>query len=195
MLLRVCFIIQNRRNTYSTRYIEKERAPSVTGNWNQIGNQCIPQDYEIPLKDIAGEPVTLLSTVPMQYLEKAADGSLQVRQIPADSPDAPRYQLTFTVGAGGDAAGGLPLTCEIVLAMVKGREPVPGVNLKVEKWHTFDLQASFTGIRNLRLTGGVRNLTNEEPPFYNSESSGGYDTFTHSIIGRFYYARATFTFR
>ena len=74
-------------------------------------------------------------------------------------------------------------------------QPIPGVTLKVDKWHTFDLQGSFTGIRNLRLTAGVRNLLDEEPPFYNGESSGGYDTFTHSLVGRFYYARATFTFR
>ena len=73
---------------------------------------------------------------------------------------------------------------------------IPGVAVhKVDAWQTFDLQASFTGIRNLRLTAGVRNLTDKEPPFYNNESSGGYDTFVHSIIGRFYYARATFTFK
>ncbi len=80
-----------------------------------------------------GTPVTILSTVPTQYLEKLADGTLQVRDIPADSPDAPHCRLTFTLGPASDAAEELPLACDLDIATVGARENVAGVTLEVGK--------------------------------------------------------------
>jgi hypothetical protein len=117
-----------------------------------------------------GEPVTLLSTVATQYLEKAPDGSLQVRDIPAKSPDAPRYELTFTIAAVSGAARGLPLKCEVNLVTVVAREPVPGLTLSVgkpvlarynEKIETFVTPGEWSGflIRNANGSGyGVLGL-------------------------------------
>jgi Outer membrane receptor for ferrienterochelin and colicins len=70
-----------------------------------------------------------------------------------------------------------------------------GETLNVTSWTTGDIQVSFSGFKHLKLTAGVNNVTDRDPPFYNNESSGGYDTFTHSIIGRFYYGRLTLSFR
>ncbi|MEP7069997.1 MAG: TonB-dependent receptor [Usitatibacter sp.] len=66
--------------------------------------------------------------------------------------------------------------------------------VNVTSFTTGDVQASYSGFRNIKLTAGVRNVTDREPPFYNGESSG-YDTTTHNILGRFYYARLRFSFR
>jgi outer membrane receptor protein involved in Fe transport len=89
-------------------------------------------------------------------------------------------------------------TAATVNVVGRYNQPLSGPNgetLNVTSWTTLDLQASFKGFRNLKLTAGVNNVFDRDPPFYNNESSGGYDTFTHSIIGRFYYGRVTLTFR
>ncbi|HWA86580.1 MAG TPA: hypothetical protein VG710_10185 [Opitutus sp.] len=86
---------------------------------------------ETPVVRIAsGRPVTMFSALPVQYLEKAADGSLLVRNIPKDSPDAPHWRLTFTLetAAAGDS---LPLVCDVDIASVGARENLPGVTLPV----------------------------------------------------------------
>jgi len=79
------------------------------------------------------KPATILSTAPTQYLEKQADGSLKVREIPADSPDAPHCRLTFQIGAAGAAGDELPLVCDLDVATVASREHVAGVALPVGK--------------------------------------------------------------
>jgi iron complex outermembrane recepter protein len=60
---------------------------------------------------------------------------------------------------------------------------------------TGDLQVAYSGFRNLKLTAGVRNITDRDPPFYNNQSSSGVDTSLHNLIGRFIYGRVTYTFR
>ena len=67
--------------------------------------------------------------------------------------------------------------------------------MNVTSWTTGDVQVNFSGIKHVKLTAGVNNVTDRDPPFYNNKSSGRYDTFTHSIIGRFYYGRVTLSFR
>jgi iron complex outermembrane receptor protein len=64
----------------------------------------------------------------------------------------------------------------------------------VPSWTTLDAQVVWSGIKNLKLTGGVRNIENKEPPFYNNDSNG-YDTTLHNLIGRFYYGRFTYAFK
>jgi len=86
-----------------------------------------------PVALIPGTPAAILSTVPTQYLEKQTDGSLQVRDIPADSPDAPHCRLTFSIGGADPSTGEFPLACDLDLATVASRENVAGVALPVGK--------------------------------------------------------------
>ena len=72
---------------------------------------------------------------------------------------------------------------------------VPNVDENVAAWVTGDLQVAYSGFRNLKLTAGVRNITDRDPPFYNNQSSSGVDTSLHNLIGRFIYGRVTYTFR
>jgi hypothetical protein len=81
----------------------------------------------------AGQPVTLLSTAAVQYLEKLPNGTLEVRQIPGDSPDAPHCRLTFTVNPAGTATKDLLLACDLDIATVQARERLSGVALEVGK--------------------------------------------------------------
>lgn len=104
-------------------------------NWD--GGQNPPKGFALvatPLASLSvGAPVTLLSRVATEYLEKRPNGALVVRQISGDSVDAPHYQLTFTIGASASATDGLPMECEIEVAMIVAREPVEGVTLNVGK--------------------------------------------------------------
>lgn len=80
-----------------------------------------------------GKPLSVMSASPVQYLEPQPDGSLQVRQIPGNSPDAPHCRFGFTIGPA--AAGGreLPLACDLDIATLAARAKVPGVALEVGK--------------------------------------------------------------
>lgn len=78
-----------------------------------------------------GKPVEILSTAPIQYLEKAADGTLQVRTIGKDSSNAPHCRIRFTIGSRDEANGDLRVSCDLDLATVSGRAKVPGVSLDV----------------------------------------------------------------
>jgi hypothetical protein len=77
-----------------------------------------------------GKPATIMIAQPVQYLEKAADGRLQVREIPRDSPDLPHYQMTFDTRRTETAADFI-VSCQLDIAMLQGREKIPGVELEV----------------------------------------------------------------
>mgnify|MGYP001817353637 CR=1 FL=1 len=68
----------------------------------------------------------------------------------------------------------------------------------VEDWTVYNLTLgyNFAGFNNwsngLVLTGGVRNLTNEEPPF--ADESFGYFTRLHNTYGRVYWVRIGYQF-
>lgn len=78
-----------------------------------------------------GQPVTITSSTAIQYLERLADDKLQVREIPAESPDAPHLHLSFTANAGDDSPAGFSLTCDLDIATVRDRKSIPGVALEV----------------------------------------------------------------
>ncbi|HTL67157.1 MAG TPA: hypothetical protein VL200_05810, partial [Lacunisphaera sp.] len=89
---------------------------------------------EIPaLVVAAGQPATLLSVTPLQYMEARPDGALEVKEIPRDSPEAPHARLTFTVKPADAAGPMLDVTCDVEVATVSGRAKLPGVSLAVGK--------------------------------------------------------------
>ncbi len=65
-------------------------------------------------------------------------------------------------------------------------------DLKVDSWLTFDAQYDYSGWRESVLSFGIKNITDEDPPFANEEE--GYDYATHNPLGRFYYARLRYAF-
>ncbi|MCX8097895.1 MAG: TonB-dependent receptor [Casimicrobiaceae bacterium] len=59
---------------------------------------------------------------------------------------------------------------------------------------TFDAQVRYTGIKDLTLALGGRNITNRKPPFSN-ESWYGYAPGMHDARGAFYYVSMRYKFR
>ena len=104
-------------------------------NWS--GGQGAPRQFSqggatvFVLKE--NQPATALTSAPVQYMERQPDGSLKVRELPFDSPEAPHCQLTFTVGPSPDANGDLLIAGHFNIASVRSREAIPGVALEVGK--------------------------------------------------------------
>jgi iron complex outermembrane receptor protein len=76
--------------------------------------------------------------------------------------------------------------------------PVDFGGLKVPSFLTFDLQSAYDIEKNIRLTGGVRNLTDKAPPLSLQTGGGGnqsgYDGRYYDPIGRTFYVRADIRF-
>ena len=68
---------------------------------------------------------------------------------------------------------------------------------KVASYATYDTQVSYTGIKAVKLTLGVKNLANTNPPYtnYGGGFVGGYDLSYTDVRGRFVYLTAGYTFK
>src|SRR2546426_982214 len=62
---------------------------------------------------------------------------------------------------------------------------------------TCDGQISYNGIKSIRLTVGVKNLFDRDPPYtnYGAGFVGGYDLSYTDVRGRFVYLTATYFFK
>lgn len=68
---------------------------------------------------------------------------------------------------------------------------------RVSSYATADAWVSFEPIKALTLLFGVRNLTDQEPPFSNQDTlfqSGGWDSRFSDPVGRTYYVRGSYSF-
>jgi len=67
---------------------------------------------------------------------------------------------------------------------------------KVPSYQLWNLSATYTGIRGVSLTAGIKNLADKEPPFSNQGTlfQKGYDPRYTDPIGRALYLRASYTF-
>ena len=127
----------------------------------------------------------------MEYLRiSVAPG--QLPQNFAGTATVPRYRGTHSAiwqKGPWDASATLN-----VIGSYNQLNTINGVLGKVSSWTTTDLQATWGGWKNLKLTGGVRNVFDRDPPFYNGDN-GGFDTTLAHPIGRFYYGRVAYSFR
>ncbi len=91
------------------------------------------------------------------------------------------------------------LTYNFQAAYLDNASSVSGDQRTVGTYETFDTQASYTGIKDWKLTLGVRNILNRDPPYANADQLGqfqsGYDATYGDPRGRFIYASATWKFK
>lgn len=82
--------------------------------------------------------------------------------------------------SSGDLSGGLHWS------HVAGYEDTAGV--RIDAWNTADLQVSWAPsggvLAGWRVLASVQNLTDEDPPFYNSPTGLGYDPGQGDLLGR-----------
>ena len=103
-----------------------------------------------------------------------------------------RYNLTAAYELG---SWGLSLTQNYQKRYHDSASSVTEVPRYVSAYDTLDGQLSFTGINDLKVTLGVRNLFNATPPYANYGASannfiGGYDASYGDPLQRFVYLRA-----
>lgn len=76
---------------------------------------------------------------------------------------------------------------------------ITGTTGKVGAYETYDAQVQYAGLKNLRLTLGMRNVFDKDPPYTNSGGQvsfqGGYDPQYADPRGRFVYVTATYSFQ
>ena len=73
-----------------------------------------------------------------------------------------------------------------------------GQDRRVGAYETFDVQGSYSGIKNLKLTLGVKNILDKDPPYSNVGGGfyfqSGYDPSYGDPRGRFLYAKVSYKF-
>jgi iron complex outermembrane receptor protein len=147
--------------------------------------------YRAPLGSWGDLQLTSVNSYIEYFRRSQAPG-----QVPAElagNDGLPRYRGTHSA-VWNKAAWEASLAIIVVGGYRQPLQPITGVDLSVPSWTTADVQLSWSGIKYLKFIGGIRNVADKEPPFYNNQSSGGYDSSLHNLYGRFYYGRVTVTF-
>jgi len=68
----------------------------------------------------------------------------------------------------------------------------------IQPFETYDAQIEFSGIKNLKLAIGARNITDRNPPLYvptSNQFQSGYDASLYDPRARFVYGRITYRFK
>jgi iron complex outermembrane receptor protein len=65
---------------------------------------------------------------------------------------------------------------------------------RVGSYSVWDVQATYTGVRNMTFALGVRNLFDRDPPFSNGNGSTGWEKAYADPRGRTYYATLKYAF-
>jgi len=124
---------------------------------------------------------------------------------------------TETVDQAINAAGGVvprwkhiaganwdlgPWTATVIQNYQKGYHDLTGniagaTPRRVGDYETWDLQGSWTGLRNFMFTLGVKNVFDRDPPYTNEGGQfvAGYDNTYADVRGRFVYGTVRYTFR
>jgi iron complex outermembrane receptor protein len=73
----------------------------------------------------------------------------------------------------------------------------PAFDRTVASWSVLDLSVTFSGIKNVSLMVGAKNITDKDPPFSNQATrfQRGYDPRFADPFGRTWFARLAYTFK
>ena len=76
-------------------------------------------------------------------------------------------------------------------------QPASVTPRQVAPYETYDAQVSYSGFKALKLTLGIKNLFDQNPPYtnYGAGFVGSYDLSYTDVRGRFIYTTATYTFK
>lgn len=76
-------------------------------------------------------------------------------------------------------------------------QPASVTPRQVGSYETFDAQVSYTGLKSTRITLGVKNLTDANPPYtnYGAGFVGSYDLSYTDVRGRFVYLTVGYSFK
>jgi iron complex outermembrane receptor protein len=111
----------------------------------------------------------------------------------AGTYDLPRFR-----GLGSLAWDSGPWAATAIVNYVRGFQQSTAASAtadeRIEDWTTFDLQAAYSGWKNLKFTVGVKNVADKEPPLAIVEALL-YSFQSHNVRGRFFYTSLNYRFR
>ncbi len=102
-------------------------------SWDGAGEKAPASFSQVAMPVVvvqAAQKASLYCAMPMQYMEKGPAGDLQVRHLESGDPGVPHYQFTMEVRPEADEVR-LAVSCQLQLAVMSGREKIPGVELDV----------------------------------------------------------------
>ncbi len=102
-------------------------------SWDGAGEKAPASFSQVGMPTVmvqAAQKASFYSAMPMQYMEKGPGGDLQVRQLESGAPGVPHYQFTVEVRREAGEVQ-LAVSCQLQLAVMTGREKIPGVELDV----------------------------------------------------------------
>jgi iron complex outermembrane recepter protein len=102
--------------------------------------------------------------------------------------------LAYETGPWG---GSLAQNYQKAYTDILGRfAPAGSATRRVSAYETYDAQGTYSGFKSIKLTLGVKNLTDVAPPYTNNASNflGGYDGSYADVRGRFVYGSVTYRF-
>ncbi len=84
---------------------------------------------------------------------------------------------------------------DLLTAIQQGLTPRPAART-VSSYTTYDAQVSYSGFKNIRLSVGVKNLLDKDPPYtnYGAGFVGSYDLSYTDVRGRYAYVTAGYKF-
>jgi len=132
------------------------------------------------------------STYVVRYLYRSERGGAYTNNVGRYADDIPIFrwqhvaQASWTAGAWGAA---------LSQRHMSGYTDQEDRN-RVGAYSLFDLSVSYTGIRNLTLSAGVKNLFDRQPPYSNQDETlqRNYDPRFTDPVGRAFMSRAMYKF-
>ncbi len=181
----------------------------TNGNFGKTKLSGVDLDvrWRIPAGDVGRFTVGLAGTYFIKYDTENPDGTFtgQVGHAnPSNGGVVPRWKHYLSVNwARGD------WNFATAQSYQRGYRDLPGTlenpsapgfqPRRVGSYLTYDVQGSYTGIKNLALTLGVRNLFDRDPPYTNAGGQTsfqvGYEPLYADPRGRFIYGRISYAFR
>ena len=81
--------------------------------------------------------------------------------------------------------------------VVGNRAPAGTPARLVDAYQTFDVQATYAGLKSMKLALGIKNLLDRDPPYTNLTSNflGGYDVSYSDPRGRFVYLNLSYSYK
>jgi iron complex outermembrane recepter protein len=167
--------------------------------------------FNIPMAEAGKLGVSLAGTYYTQYDVQTPDGSFQnglddaaVSATGGSGGVIPRWRSVMTVNWTKG-----PWGATVIRRYQKEYKDVAGtfedssnpayVARTVAAYDIFDVQGTYSGVKDWRFTLGVKNVFNKNPPYTNNGGQAsfqaGYDPSYADPRGRFVYANATFTFK
>jgi iron complex outermembrane receptor protein len=142
---------------------------SKIGNWSDLWTSGVDlsMKYRFPKTDVGSFQLGYDATYVNRYDTRLSFGGQKVwgEGFSANTGDDPLIRLRTITTLGWERG---PLSGALVYNWQNGyTQQLTGLPTpqKVSSYETFDLQVGYTGIKGLRLSAGVRNVLDRNPPF------------------------------